>query len=68
MKLVHKGIALALIPLLFELSLIATLAWQLNTLEKERQLAGQGRDMISLLTNWSRSMASTCSSSAVTRP
>lgn len=57
MKLVHKGIALALIPLLFELSLIATLAWQLNTLEKERQLAGQGRDMISLLTNWSRSMA-----------
>lgn len=57
MRLVYKGIAIAAIPLIFELVLVVTLAMQLNALEKERVLAAKGRDMVSSLSTWSRNMA-----------
>lgn len=57
MKLVYKGIAIAAIPLIFELVLVVTLAMQLNVLEQERILAAKGRDMVSSLSTWSRNMA-----------
>lgn len=57
MKLFQKGIAIAAIPLIFELVLVSTLAIELNALEAERATAAKGRDMVASLSAWSRSMA-----------